>query len=179
MRPFRGRFGAVLVVVLLGCAAVIAAWLDPAPPPIAGNARASDGDSFRLGDQRVRLLGIDAPEYAQTCDDARGRPWSCGRSARDRMAQLLGAGKVDCRPEDHDQYGRLLAVCTVGGRDIAQVMVAEGLAISSGRYWSDEQAARRDSKGIWAGGFETPRSWRDDHPRPSSFLGWLGSLLPW
>lgn len=176
MRPFRGRFGAVLAIILLGGAAAVAAWLDPAPPPIAGNARASDGDSFRLGDERVRLLGIDAPEYAQTCDDHNGWQWPCGRTARDRMAQLLKSGKVDCRPEDHDQYGRLLAVCTVGGKDIAATMVAEGLAISSGRYWGEEQSARSASKGIWAGGFDTPRHWRDDHPRPSSLFGWLGSL---
>ena len=141
---------------------------------MAGNARASDGDSFRLGDNRVRLLGIDAPELAQDCAAADGSSWSCGRAARDRMAALLSGGAVDCRPEDRDQYDRLLARCSVAGDDLGALMVAEGLAIAAGLYWQEEAAARAAGRGIWAGGFDKPADWRDDHPRPQGMLGWLG-----
>lgn len=143
---------------------------------MAGNARASDGDSFRLGDERIRLLGIDAPELAQQCDAPGGGQWDCGRAARDRMAELLSAGRVDCRPEDKDQYGRLLAYCTAAGRDLGAIMVSEGLAISSGSYWQEEAKARAAGTGIWAGGFDTPRSWRADHPRPQNAWGFLSGL---
>ena len=161
---------------MLAALAVVAAALDPPPPPVTGLARASDGDSFRLGDDRVRLLGLDAPELRQNCTDADGRTWSCGRAARDRMAALLAAGIADCRPEDIDQYDRLLATCMVAGRDLGATMVAEGLAVSSGRYWTEEAAARRARLGIWAGNFDAPRDWRDDHPRPQGAWGWLSAL---
>lgn len=160
--------------MVLAGAALLAAALDQPLPPVSGQARASDGDSFRLGETRIRLLGLDAPELAQQCDAADGTPWSCGRIARDRMAVLLSSGPVDCQPDGTDQYDRVLAICTVKGRDLGATMVAEGLAISSGSYWTEEAAARQARIGIWAGGFETPRNWRDDHARPQ---GWLWGLL--
>lgn len=164
-------------MLILGGVAVLAAALDPPLPPLAGTARASDGDSFRLGDDRIRLLGIDAPELAQDCDTANGGKWACGRMARNRMAALLSGGSVDCQPEDRDQYDRLLATCRIGNTDIAAVMVAEGLAIASGGYAAQEAVARRQGLGIWAGGFDTPRDWRDDHARPQGAFGWVSALF--
>lgn len=161
---------------MLAVAAFVAAALDRPPPPVSGSARASDGDSLRLGPDRIRLLGLDAPELSQGCTDAAGSAWSCGRAARDRMAQLLAAGPADCRPEDIDQYDRLLATCLVAGVDLGATMVAEGLAVAAGRYWEEEAAARRDRLGIWAGDFDAPRNWRDDHPRPQGAWGWLAAL---
>ena len=155
---------------------MLAAAFDQPPPPVSGQGRVSDGDSFRLGDDRIRLLGLDAPELAQECARADGQTWSCGRAAHDRMAQLLAAGPADCRPEDADRYDRLLATCLVAGRDLGSTMVAEGLAVAAGRYWVEEAAARRDRLGIWAGDFEAPRNWRDDHPRPQGIWGWLAAV---
>ncbi len=51
--------------------------------------RLADGDSFRLGEHRYRLYGIDAPELHQDCKDAdgkhgpaaRGPAPSCGASS--------------------------------------------------------------------------------------------------
>lgn len=170
---FSTRFGAVLAIAVLAAAAVLVAYLEPAPNPVSGRARASDGDSFRLGDQRIRLLGLDAPELSQTCTDAQAQEWPCGRAARDRMAALLGSGAVKCQPEDTDRYQRLLAYCSIGGADLGQVMVSEGLAISAGNYWSEEQAARGAGLGIWRGDFDNPKSWRDDHPRGQGGFGLL------
>ena len=156
--------------------ALVAAALDRPPPPVSGFARASDGDSFRLGDDRIRLLGLDAPELAQDCTADSGQAWPCGRAARARMAELLAAGPADCRPEEIDQYGRLLATCSIDGRDLGATLVAEGLAVSSGRYWTEEEAARNARLGIWSGDFAAPRAWRDDHPRPQGISGWLSAL---
>lgn len=165
------------MILLFAVLAVLAAGLDPAPGPVAGQGRASDGDSFRLGADRVRLLGMDAPELAQDCNDSGGRSWPCGRVARDRLAAILSGGPVDCRPEDYDQFNRLLATCQVDRVDIAARLVSEGLAISADRYRTEEARARQDRHGIWAGDFEAPRNWRADHPRPQgnwnllSFIG--------
>lgn len=168
----------MLAIIVLAGAAYVAARLDPPPPPVSGTARASDGDSFRMGEDRVRLLGIDAPELAQLCDTASGGQWACGKAGRERMNQLLSGGKVNCVPEGRDQYQRLLAVCTVGGRDIGATMVAEGLAIAVDRYGREEAVAKAARKGIWQGGFDTPRNWRDDHPRPQNAFGWMGNFWP-
>src|SRR5918992_4757425 len=40
-----------------------------------------DGDSFRRSKDEIRLNGIDAPEYRQSCHDKAGRDWDCGREA--------------------------------------------------------------------------------------------------
>ncbi|WP_157959618.1 thermonuclease family protein [Devosia submarina] len=165
-----------MAIIVLAAAALVAAYLEPAPKPLQGSARASDGDSFRLGDERVRLLGIDAPELQQTCRDEKGRDWPCGLAARDRMAALLAEGGVDCRPEGHDQYGRLLSTCTVRGRDLALAMVSEGLAISADKHKREEQAARQARRGIWRGGFDLPRDWRRDHADQNGAWSWLGFL---
>jgi endonuclease YncB( thermonuclease family) len=171
---FFGRRGTILAILVLAAVALVASWLDTPLPPVAGSGRASDGDSFRLGEDRVRLLGLDAPELAQDCAGANGARWPCGRVARDRMAGLLASGALDCRPEGRDRYDRLLARCAVDGMDLGATLVAEGLAVSAGDYWDEQNAARNARRGIWAGGFDTPADWRIDHPRGSGLLGWFG-----
>lgn len=151
----------------------MAAYLEPAQQPVGGMARVSDGDSFRLGDTRIRLLGIDAPELRQTCQDQQQRSWPCGERARDSLASLLKQGEVDCRPEGTDQYGRLLAYCTVAGQDLGAAMVRDGMAISSDNYWREEQTARKTQAGIWQGGFETPKNWRQDRSKQPFAWGLL------
>lgn len=171
---FSGRRGVVFAIVVLAAVALLADWLESPLPAVAGAGRASDGDSFRLGSDRVRLLGLDAPELAQHCAAADGARWPCGRVARDRMAVLLASGPISCQPEGRDRYDRLLARCSVNGQDIGATLVTEGLAIAADDYWKLEASARAARRGIWVGGFDTPADWRDDHPRPAGFLNWLG-----
>jgi len=166
---------AVVLALALG-GAYLAAWLDPLPPRFTGAARASDGDSFRMGGDRIRLLGIDAPELDQICWRPDGREWPCGRQARDRMAALLAAGGVTCRPAGQDRFGRILARCDAAGGDIGAAMVEAGLAVAREGYGREESAARNDRRGIWDGRFTPPRQWRDEGPRddplPSGFEQW-------
>jgi endonuclease YncB( thermonuclease family) len=154
-------------------AALAAAVLDEPLPPLTGKLAVSDGDSFRFGEQRVRLLGLDAPELGQSCSNDDGM-WACGRQARDRLSQLLLDPALSCEPEDVDQYDRLLATCSGSAGDLGAVMVSEGLAVSSGAYWQQEIAARNARLGIWSGDFDQPRQWRNDHAHPWGILSWLG-----
>lgn len=153
--------GAVLAVLILAAVALLAARLDPEPGQLSGQARISDGDSFHLGEERIRLLGIDAPELAQTCKTRRGGDWPCGRVARDRLSALIRSGTLACDAEGRDKYRRILATCRVDGRDIAKAMVADGLAVSSDSYWLEQQTAKAKRLGLWQGDFQQPRAWRD------------------
>jgi endonuclease YncB( thermonuclease family) len=139
--------------------AVAASRLFLAPPPLAGPAIASDGDSLRLAGKRVRLIGLDAPELAQTCRTDLG-DWACGRVARDRLAQLLEAGPVACRGSGYDAYGRVLATCLVGDVDVAATLIGEGLAVADDLYAREQAAAQASRAGLWAGQFDAPAQWR-------------------
>lgn len=133
-------------------------------PVITGRARVVDGDGLRLQGHEVRLHGIDAFELRQACD---GRP--CGSAARSALSDLISRGTVTCRPTDTDWYGRTIATCRVGGLDLGAEMVRAGHALAYRRYSTayvdEENQARRDGAGAWAGRFENPQDWRRSHPR--------------
>ncbi|MFH1557916.1 MAG: thermonuclease family protein [Pseudomonadota bacterium] len=150
---------------LLLALAALAALLTRADE-ITGPAFAVDGDTLHILDLRVRLDGIDAPELAQTCG-APGAAWPCGAEARRRLEDLLAVPLVTCHLRGSDAYGRRIGTCTARGRDVARVMVEEGLALAlSGRtYKSDQDAAKRQGLGLWTGPFQRPADWRADHPR--------------
>ncbi|HTN62958.1 MAG TPA: thermonuclease family protein, partial [Devosia sp.] len=81
-----------------------------------------------------------------------------------------------CRPEGHDRFGRILATCSAGGRDLGAQMVEAGLAISADDYGREQTNARNAKRGLWVGPFERPRAWRDRHGREtetSSGWDWL------
>ena len=127
------------------------------------NVIAVDGDTLRTSGERVRLYGIDAPEYDQTCRDDTGRSWPCGRAAKERLASLVARGSVACSTQGHDRYGRTLAICSaIDVEDIADVLVREGYAVDyrrySFRYSAGALAARLAGRGIWNGTFEQPEA---------------------
>ena len=43
---------------------------------LSGLARVHDGDTLTIGDMRIRLEGIDAPETDQLCLSAVGERWT-------------------------------------------------------------------------------------------------------
>jgi len=128
--------------------------------PISGQGQIVDGDSLVVGGIEVHLYGIDAPEIQQRC----GRPpwpsWPCGQNAADMLGQRIANHLVRCRPIATDMYGRVAAECRAGGRDLAEVLLREGLATvtdpSIRRYVRDEEIARMQFRGIWSGPFAPP-----------------------
>lgn len=133
----------------LAIVAAIAALIDPAvmapAGPLAGRpervsadftrcgtsrsfACVVDGDTLRLGQRRVRLIGIDAPELASPqCDAERT---AANRSA-ERLLELVNQGDLELvahRLRDRDHYGRDLRVARLNGRSIGETMIAEGHA---------------------------------------------------
>ena len=59
-------------------------------PSLIGKVWVVDGDTIDMSGTRIRLIGIDAPESAQSCTDADGRPWLCGRAATRALKDPLG-----------------------------------------------------------------------------------------
>ena len=147
----------ILIICLLVCASSVAA-------DVSGRARVIDGDTIQIGQARIRLHGIDAPEASQTCLDTGGRAAACGATATQALKVLIGAATVDCAQRDIDRYGRIVARCTVNGRDLGQGMVASGLAVAYRQYSMDyvpfEQAARAQGLGIWSAQMQNPAAYR-------------------
>ena len=123
--------------------------------PLAGHVRVVDGDTITVGETRIRLEGIDAPETAQTCGRKWFGVWPCGTAATEALVQLIGRKPVSCQPRGLDKYGRTLAVCFVDGHDINAQMVRQGYAWAFVRYSTsyvrEEAAARAEGVGIWQG----------------------------
>jgi endonuclease YncB( thermonuclease family) len=132
---------------------------------IAGPARVIDGDSLAVAGTEIRLFGIDAPEFLQTCVRA-GRAWPCGREAADALRLAAAGREVVCRSRDRDRYGRTVAICQAGGVDLGAAMIKGGLAVAYGSYGADEREARAARRGIWSSSFDAPAAWRQHHPRP-------------
>lgn len=146
-------------VFLFALVAIAAAYFSRlATQHHTGKPYVIDGDSVRLGGVEMRLMGIDAPELAQTCQ--RPQVWACGRAARDHLSALLGSGPVQCSGNDTDQFDRLLVRCTVNDRNINAAMVRDGYAVSFGSYAPEEAQARAERRGLWATDFERPAQWR-------------------
>ncbi|MDO1560125.1 thermonuclease family protein [Brevundimonas sp. 2R-24] len=126
---------------------------------VSGSAYVIDGDTLRIGDERIRLHGIDAPELRQTCG-----PLACGAESRARLVAIIGRRPVNCTGRSRDRYRRIIATCRVAGRDIAGALVGEGWALAYVRYSRDylteETRARRQRLGMWTTEFVPPEDWR-------------------
>ncbi|VAW20647.1 hypothetical protein MNBD_ALPHA12-785 [hydrothermal vent metagenome] len=137
---------------------------DPANKQItrlSGQARVVDGDTIRLKGQRIRILGIDAPEMKQTCKTSQGAIWACGQKSRQYLLSMLASKNLVCESRARDIYARLLARCMLDGVDIGATMVRSGMAISYYDYKSEESQAKRERVGVWQGEFIKPRAWRN------------------
>jgi endonuclease YncB( thermonuclease family) len=72
---------------------------------------------------------------------------------------------VVCTPVSLDRYGRTVASCAVGGADLADWLVRQGLALdwprySQGRYSTAQDEARRSERGMWVGSYLEPWLYR-------------------
>lgn len=150
----------LMFIVILG--ALIMAKVDGLNDRrFSGRFTAIDGDTLASGKMRYRLLGVDAPELRQNCSVDR-QTWACGQAARDFVRNVLDRGEVECSGSKTDKYSRLLVRCSVDGKDLGSLIVAEGLAVTTEYflYAEEENHARQQRLGLWSGAFERPTDWR-------------------
>lgn len=156
---------------VLACAALVVATLLVAAPGQASSGRTytvtgvSDGDTIRVvvkgRTERVRLIGIDAPELAHD-----GAPAQChARAATRQMRKLVKGKRVrlarDSSQANRDAYGRLLryVYTAKGGRDVGRTLVAGGhgreYTFKGRRYQHRsshlraQRSAERAGRGLW------------------------------
>ena len=143
-------------------------WTATPASPLIGRARVLDGDSLEISGARIRLEGIDALEWKQTCVDPKGQTWSCGQTAAQELRSYIGGWELTCARHGVDRYNRILATCSVpDGSDLNAWVIRQGWAVASGdagHYRSEQHAAEAARRGIWSGTFLLPREWRRQHP---------------
>lgn len=122
--------------------------------------------------ERVRLIGIDAPELSQ-------EPW--GRRAKKHLKDLLSKSDwivhVELDVEQRDRYGRILGYLWNRRTHalINEQMLENGYAVLytvppnvkySERFTGAQQRAYSRHLGIWgrSGLKEYPSQWRNEHP---------------
>jgi micrococcal nuclease len=116
-RPF--ALAAVLGAIWVGYDPAVVdppSFLSTAPERVAerftrcgvgrGHACVVDGDTFKIGQRRIRIIGIDAPEThpARCPEESR-----LGEAATAKLQELLNQGEFEMVApiyRDHDKYGR-------------------------------------------------------------------------
>ena len=130
---------------------------------IKGRATIIDGDTIRIGKNKIRLYGIDAPEINQTCTINK-IIWECGLDSSQALENMISEKEVQCEIVDIDRYKRFVAKCFVKNINLNQYMVQNGWAVAY-RYYSDdfiknEEIAKKNKAGIWQGKFLDPYLFR-------------------
>lgn len=96
--------------------------------PGRGSACVIDGDTFKLGDRKIRIIGIDAPELmAPQCS----KEEALARKSANRLLELLNRGEFEMvahRLQRRDRHGRDLMVIRRNGQSIGSALIDEGLA---------------------------------------------------
>ena len=134
-----GRVRIIGFVLTLSCAAC-----DPVVDravPIETACTVIDGDTIRCGEERIRLLGIDAPEMPGSCtagrDCAPGDPYA----AADSLFGLVEKGPLSIIRFKKDRYGRTLAIIRSGEVDLSCQQIKSGHAVYVAR-WDQDNAVR-------------------------------------
>ena len=123
----------------------------------------TDGDTIRIGDERIRFSGIDAPEIKQTCI-YQEIEFKCGEFSKNLLIEKISNQEVSCIRENTDQYGRTLAECFVEKESLSSYLVREGYAFAyrkySDKFIPDEEYAQSKGNGMWSMNFMFPWDFR-------------------
>ena len=140
-----------------------------------GVPRIIDGDSLEINDNKIRLLGIDAPEKKQICKKPYltisflnfYKNYECGIMVTKKLKKLINNKEIKCISENKDRYNRFLSICYLKKRDINSWLVKNGYAVAyvkySKKYILEEEHAKKNKLGIWQGIFQYPEEWRKEN----------------
>jgi endonuclease YncB( thermonuclease family) len=133
------RVAALLALIVSLTVAVTWAKIARAAPIDAADIRVIDGDTIRVHHKQpnVRLVGFNAPETRRAACPAER---DLGDKATRRVRELVRAGNLDfefvacsCPPGTQGtpacNYGRDCGTLKAAGRDVGEILIAEGLAV--------------------------------------------------
>jgi endonuclease YncB( thermonuclease family) len=170
----RNRIVRCFLAVLLATAASSLNAFAGTSARIAGRASVVDGDTIEIHGERIRFNGIDAPESAQLCLDAKGKKYHCGSMSATALADfLMKSSPTTCEFVERDRHGRFVGNCfRADGTNVQEWLVLNGLALdwerySGGAYAKLQNKARGQNSGIWSGSFENPWDWRASKRAPA------------
>ena len=131
---------------------------------ISGVPVITDGDTIKILNKRIRFHGIDTPEKKQICIK-NSKKYRCGEEATNALIKKINRNPIACKVQDKlDRYRRYIGVCFLENMDINKWMVRNGYAVAYRRYskiyMADEEFAKENKMGIWAGSFTRPEKWR-------------------
>jgi endonuclease YncB( thermonuclease family) len=104
-----------------------------------------DGNTLRVQDKVVRLVGVRAP--------ARGT--ECAPAAIAALAALVRGRQVVCKLDGRAADGFPQAMCEAAGTSINHALIASGYARAAAHddvFGPDERRARTDRRGLWRDG---------------------------
>lgn len=183
MKKTRYRFNAAALVIFVIAVAVYFIQEKGAQQRVTSSGNHSwmvvnvyDGDTVGVLvngiEERIRLIGIDAPEMGQV-------PW--GEKAKRFLEDLLASqGRtvtLETDVEQRDKYNRLLAYLRMkDGRIVNEELLLNGYAMLFTvppnvkyveRFKAAQSSARQKKLGIWGDGglTQSPPDYRKEHPR--------------
>ena len=92
-----------------------------------------DGDTIRCGSERVRLLGIDAPEL-HGCRSGRTCVSGDGAASRRSLVGALRFGRVRYTIITRDRYGRAVSQVWAGSTDLSCYQAQRSQAVYKPRW---------------------------------------------
>lgn len=156
------RIGFVLVVMVLCFGIALNYWASAS----SGYIKIVDGDSLEIGKRRIRLQGIDAPEYIQYCFKPNKKRYSCGLRSKDYLEKMVKQShyQINCKVVGYDRYRRELSECFSQNKNLNLEMIKNGWAVAyrtdNTDYLQAEKQAKSEKKGIWKGKFMRPEYFR-------------------
>jgi endonuclease YncB( thermonuclease family) len=112
---------------------MIIALLLAAAQPTTVSCTVTDGDTLRCGRERVRLLGIDAPETGK-CRQGRVCVAGDPKASTNVLKKLVKGKRVRLERHGQDRYGRTLAFAYVGRVNLSCAQVQSGHAVYVGKW---------------------------------------------
>ncbi|WP_318842604.1 thermonuclease family protein [Sphingomonas sp. NIC1] len=107
----------------------------------------TDGDTIRCNGERIRLLGIDAPELPGHCRTGRNCAPGDGYASKRSLADaLVGTIRISRVGEDH--YGRTLAILSSDRGDLSCWQLEHGQAIYKPQSDDGRRVARICPKAV-------------------------------
>lgn len=142
-----------------------------------------DGDTLLVlrggAKVKVRMANIDAPEvgHAGLGDKSPNsqKDQAFGMQSRQSLADMVMKKQVSISSQAVDQYGRVVGLVTVDGRNVNEEQVRRGMAWEYSHFHSDkayialQKSAQQSRRGLWSQDApQAPWLWRKTHPAEKS-----------